>query len=87
VVGNDAEPGEVQEEEPPKLLKVFPPGTSMSHWQVYGEVPPLKVAEREDVCPWSMVDGVPEGALTTKAELTVTVDVAVAVPSRESVTL
>jgi hypothetical protein len=35
-------------------------------------VPPLKVAERKDVCPWSMVGEVPDGVLTTRAGLTVT---------------
>ena len=34
-------------------------------------MPPPNVAESDDVCPWSMVGGVPEGAFTERAGFTV----------------
>jgi hypothetical protein len=40
---------------------------------VYGEVPPLKVADRVDDCPTLMEDGEDGGAFTVRAGLTVTV--------------
>lgn len=65
--------GETQDEELPRSLYPLALGPSWSHWHVYGEVPPLKVAESVDDWPISIVGGVPDTVFTTSAGLTVTV--------------
>jgi hypothetical protein len=66
----EVEAGEVQDEEPSRLLKLLAPGASWSHWQVNGAVPPLNVADRVVDWPESIVIGVAVGALTVSAALT-----------------
>jgi hypothetical protein len=44
----EVDAGEVQTEELPRLVNAGAAGAFSSHWQEYGEVPPLKVADNVD---------------------------------------
>jgi hypothetical protein len=69
----EVDAGEVHDEELPKLLKAVAPGAFSSHWQAYGEVPPVNVADNVDCWPLSRDDDVVEGAFTLRAGFTTTV--------------
>ena len=62
----DIEVGEVQDEELPRLLKLPAPGAFCSQWHVYGETPPVKVAESDEDCPASIVVGLAVGVATDR---------------------
>jgi hypothetical protein len=72
---DEMDDGEVHAAAVPRLLNTVAPGAFCNHWQVNGEVPPLKVSERVEDCPESTVTGDAVGVPTASAALTVTVTV------------
>jgi hypothetical protein len=71
----DVDAGEVHATAVPRLLNTVAPGAFCNHWQVNGEVPPLKVSDSVDDWPLSIVAGEAVGVPTVSAAFTVTVTV------------
>ena len=69
----EVDAGEVHTEELPRLVNAMAPGAFSSHWQEYGEVPPVNIADNVDCWPLSRDDDVAVGAFTLRAGFTTTV--------------